>query len=378
MRKLLTITAFLVICASCKEAYNPPLNTPSTGYLVVEGFINSNGNTSTVTLTRTTKLVDSISIVYEHNAQVTIESDNNESFPLTEGFDGVYSSASLQLNPLSKYRVKIHTQNGKEYVSDFVSVKHTPVIDSISWQRENGGVNIYVNTHDDQNNTKYYRWTYSETWEFHSPYLSFLVYQIYPILEVVERPQASRDSLYYCWKTQNSSHIILGTSEKLNEDRIYLPIRYIEPDAEELSVMYYIKLTQYALSHDAYLFYQKLKKNTEQLGSIFDAQPSELSSNLHCTTDKQEPVIGFVEVSEIQTKDIFISNQEVTPWGAPPACSKIVIYNDPDSIKTYKDTYMPLDAVLKRGLQIVKFDAAPPLCVDCTLRGTNKKPSFWP
>ncbi|QEC66113.1 DUF4249 domain-containing protein [Panacibacter ginsenosidivorans] len=381
-KKPLIFFVAIVITVSCKEVYQPNIVSPTTGYLVVEGFINSGGGPTTITLTGTTELVDSVSIAYEHNAQVNIESDNNESFSLEEGFNGIYTSDSLNLNPLSKYRIKINTQNGKEYVSDFVSVKHTPVIDSISWQREYGGVNIYVNTHGDQNNTKYYRWSYSETWEFHAAYISYLDYLRDPfthnVTSLIGRSIESTNSLYYCWKTQNSSHIILGTSEKLNTDRIYLPIRYIEPNAEELSVRYYIKLNQYTLSHDAYNFYQKLKKNTEQLGSIFDAQPSELSGNIHCVSNPEEQAIGFIEVSELQQKDIFISNQQVTPWGTPPDCNRIIIYNDPDSIRPYQDSYIPLHGVLFRGLAIVKFDAAPPSCVDCTLRGTNIKPSFWP
>jgi hypothetical protein len=79
--------------------YNPPLNSPPTGYLVVDGYINSNGGTSTIILTRTTKLSDSVFILYEHNAQVQIESENNEIYPMPEGFNGTYTSAALTLNP---------------------------------------------------------------------------------------------------------------------------------------------------------------------------------------------------------------------------------------------------------------------------------------
>ena len=112
-------------------------------------------------------------IIYEHNAEVNIEGENHETFPLYENGNGVYvSSAALNLNSNEKYRLQIKTRDGKEYVSDFATVKNTPAIDSISWQRENGGLKIYVNTHDPQNNTKYYQWKYEETWEIHSAYLS--------------------------------------------------------------------------------------------------------------------------------------------------------------------------------------------------------------
>src|SRR4030095_7378655 len=90
---------------------------------------------------------------------------------------GEYSIAQLILNSNKKYRLYIRTRDGKEYISDFTAIKHTPPIDSISWQRENGGVRLYVHSHDAQNGTKYYQWKYEETWEFHSDYYSSIKYQ---------------------------------------------------------------------------------------------------------------------------------------------------------------------------------------------------------
>lgn len=380
MKKIIYFLLLIAVANGCKEVYEPHIISPPTGYLVVEGFINSSNGVSNFTLTRTTKLVEDVSILYEHNAQVQIESNNNEVYALMEGLNGTYTSAVLNLNPSADYRVRIRTQDGKEYLSDFTPVTHTPVIDSLNWRKDQTGLSIYVNTHDDQNNTKYYRWNYTETWEFHSPYLSYLDYFRFPGTNEVLGVQGrtNTDALYRCWKTQHSRQIIIGSSEKLSTDRIYLPVRHIEENAEELSVLYYIELNQYAISHDAYLFYQQMEKNTEQLGTIFDAQPSEISGNIHCVSNPNEIAVGFVEVSEEQVKKYFISNEEVRPWVTSYGCSKITIYNHPDSIKPFVDSYIPLNGVTFRGLEIVTFDAAPPICVDCSLRGSNIKPSFWP
>jgi Domain of unknown function (DUF4249) len=380
MKKSLYFLFIIAAATGCKEVYEPNIISPSTGYLVVEGFINSGNGVSMFTLTRTTKLVDNVFVLYERNAQVQIESNGNEVYPLNEGLNGTYTSAVLNLNPSSNYRIRINTQVGKEYLSDFTAVKHTPVADSINWRKDDTGLGVYVNTHDDQNNTKYYRWSYTETWEFHSPYLSYLDYLRDPVTNeaIGVRGRSNTDELYRCWKTQHSTQIIIGSSEKLSTDRIYLPVRHIEENAEELSVLYYIELKQYAISHEAYLFYQQMEKNTEQLGTIFDAQPSEITGNIHCTSNPEEIAIGFVEVSEEQVKKHFISNEEVRPWVSSYSCSKITIYNHPDSIKPFADSYIPLNGVTFRGLEIVTFDAAPPICVDCSLRGTNVKPSFWP
>jgi len=386
IRFIKNITIALLFCLSftaCKEVYKPELHSPETGYLVVEGFINSGDDVTAITLSRTVKAEDVTSIVYEHGASVRVEGENNESFPLNESVNGVYSSAApLHLNADEKYRLHINTTAGQEYVSDYTSVKYTPAIDSVTWQRDNGGVRIYANTHDQQNNSRYYLWKYVETWEFHARYLTFLQYEIDPAtsnaIGVIPSNPSPDTTIYKCWKTVNSSSIIIGSSEKLSENKIYLPIKYIAPNTEELTVLYRMELKQYALSHSAYLFYQQIKKNTEELGTIFDPQPTELNSNIHCVTNPSEPVVGYMEVSQEQTKTLFIRNHEVEPWATPEACELVTVVNDPDSIAPYRYGYMPVQAVSYRGLSIASFSVTTPSCTDCRLRGTNVRPANWP
>ena len=65
---------------------------------------------------------------------------------------------------------------------------------------------------------------------------------------------------------------------------------------------------------------QKMKKNTEQVGTLFDAQPSQISGNFKCLTNPGELVIGFVEVTEEQTKRAFIYNSQVPGWSYNMIC----------------------------------------------------------
>ena len=171
MKKLFLYIIFFFTAFGCKEKFNTDLPSPSTGYLVVEGFIGSGNDPTTINLSRSVKLIDSVNIIYETNASVNVEGENNETFPLNENVNGSYtSSGPLNLNANEKYRIHIITRNNKEYISDFESVKHTPPIDSITFQRENGGLRIFVDTHDAQNNTRYYIWNYEETCEIRSSF----------------------------------------------------------------------------------------------------------------------------------------------------------------------------------------------------------------
>ncbi|MDE3184288.1 MAG: DUF4249 domain-containing protein [Bacteroidota bacterium] len=376
--------AIIIFTTGCKIEYRPPVASPKTGYLVVEGFINSDGGPTTITLSRTLKIYnDSTRDNREHNAIVNIEGSNNETFPLYETGDGVYTSSPLQLNSSEKYRLKIKTQYGKEYESDYSTYRATPDIDSLSWKRDNNGVKIYINTHDDQNNPGYYYWKYEETWEFHSRYISSLkwVYNSHhiPVAVAYTYPDQRIDtSIYRCWKTVNSSNINVGSSEKLNRNLIYYQIMSIEPASEKLSVLYSLNVRQYAVSKEGYAYLQKLKRNTEEIGSIFAAQPSELTGNIHCTTDPSEIAIGYVEVSQEKDKRLYINNSELPGWNYHMACATIIVANDAGEIQK-NGAGLPTIPYAADQFGIHSFyDSYDPNCVDCTLRGSNVKPVFWP
>jgi hypothetical protein len=384
MKKII-LFSFLLLAFACREKYVPQLNEPVTGYLVVEGFINSGASATTITLSRSTKLSNLASIVKETKAVVRVENKaNTSSFPLTETSPGVYTNPQITLNPTDQYRLYIKSSLGKEYVSDYSAVRRTPDIDSVSWRRENGGVQIYANTHDNLANTKYYQFIYDETWEFTSKYSTML--KVYNDRLGNPHHVGYRDSsnpvydakVYRCWKTNVPSNILICSTEKLTKDIVSLfPLTYIDPATWKLGILYSINLKEYALSQQGYRFLEQLRKNTEQLGSIFDAQPSDNNGNMHCITNPDEVVIGFVEVSEEKQKRIFISNAQVPGWNYTQLCdNEIVVRNLPDSIKIANGIPTNVSFGGITGLDYIYF--GPSVCVDCTLRGVNTKPPYWP
>ena len=274
-----------------------------------------------------------------------------------------------------KYRLRIKTTNGREYLSDEIPVQTSPRIDSISWKKTDKGVTIYSNTHDSLNNTKYYRWDYTETWQYHSAYVARYVYVDYGVL-------AQGDPGYYeCWVTKDSKDFFLASSEKLSQDIIYEnPIRFIPINSIELTIKYSILVRQYTLTKEAYEYLVNLKKNTEQTGSIFDPQPSELTSNIHAV-NSTEPVLGFVTACTVDTKRIYISHEDVEPWLYVYKCGTIVFPTSPPEVVAYyfnpDAEYAPIE--LKPGNSPVpSMIGSTKGCVDCrTQGGVTTKPAFW-
>jgi hypothetical protein len=383
LKLVMTYVITMTLFTQCKQEYNPHIEGKTTGLLVVEGFINSGQGSTIIRLSRSSGLEDT-TLRSESGAQLNVEGEDGSSFLLFDNGNGEYTVAQLSLYDGVKYRLHIRTSDGKEYASDYTSVKYTPPIDSITWQRENDGVRLYANAHDPQNETKYYQWKYEETWEIHSAYYNELVYVADPLTSTPTAvaykylDQHADTTIYKCWSTLISSTIVLGSTEKLTTDLVYLPVQYIEPRSEKLSVLYSINLRQYAITKDEYLFLQKMKKNTEQLGTIFDPQPSEISGNIHCLTDESETVIGHVEISQEQVERLFISNSQVPDWNYDPGCVFKEIDNKPDSIAMYGVGLMPTLVAKDTIRGIRSFYASTPQCVDCTLRGVHQKPDFWP
>jgi hypothetical protein len=345
---------------------------------VVEGVLNPGAGPTSISLSRTSR-IDTNGFRYEPNAIVTVEGKDNTTRPLVFTGGGTYNSPNLNLIMGNEYRLRIRTTNGKEYLSAYVKAKLTPAIDSVGYKRDNEGVHLYVNAHDVTNDTRYYRWDFDETWEIRSYYYSGYIYV--PGNNTV-RDRTVTEDVSRCWKYSQSSSIALGTSERLQSDVIFQsPINFIVDNDEKLCVRYSVLVRQYALDKEGYKFYELLKRNTENLGSIFDAQPSEIKGNIQCTTDPQEPVIGYVSISTTVQKRVFINNAELPGWRLYEFCPSSKVANHPDSIRAayandglspYSASYSPVT-----GLIDGYHSSAPP-CVDClTRRASNVKPSYW-
>src|SRR5688572_15320288 len=145
----------LLSTGSCVEPYlTPPIEAPE-GLLVVDGYLNSGFGQSFIQLSRTQNLADTIAPQPELHAQIFFEGDRGTVLSLSEKENGVYSLANTNVMSNENYRLRIKTSTGREYASEYVSVKATPALDSVSWKAEEDGLQLYANTHDEQNNTWY-------------------------------------------------------------------------------------------------------------------------------------------------------------------------------------------------------------------------------
>lgn len=372
--KVLKVVLLVMLFFSCRKPYNPEITTVNSNVLVVEGMINIGSDSTIIKLSRTQPIGDKTKNKPEIGAVVTVESDANDKYVLAEKIQGSYVSPGLNLAKTKKYRLSIKTSKGINYLSDYVEVKVTPPMDSLNYKATEDGVQLYVNTHDESNNSRYYRWDYNETWEIYAAYGSTLIWENG---RVNDRDMVN-NNITRCWRTNNNHPISIASSAKLEKDLIYnAPIAFIKSDSEKVSQKYSIRVRQYALTKEAYEFWENLKKSTESLGSIFDPQPSQLAGNIRNVSNASEPVIGYISAGTYSEKRIFIARNELPQWQYvyPFSCAADTIYP-----ANYKATFEAGDIIPLLELEVSGDRAILSTvrsCADCTIRGSNKRPDFW-
>jgi hypothetical protein len=372
MNKLFFVFAVLLI-VGCKDKYDIQLKDTDKSLLVVEGTLAAGQDSTIITLSKTVTVNDKTNFKPVLNANLSVEEKNGATIPLIQIGNGKYANSQLGLIIGNNYRLHIRTNDNREYVSDYVVAKQTPAIDSITWKKQIDGLVIYANTHDSTNSTKYYKWDYDETWEIRSYYVADYAYV--GGSTIIYSPVHN----YRCWKYGISNTINIGTSAQLSSDVISeAPIQFLPLGSEKLSVRYSILARQQSLTKEAYEYLQLMKKNTESVGSIFDPLPSELKGNIHCISNPDEGVIGYLTASSFSWKRFFVTAQEAD-WKFSENCSEVDrVKNNPDSIKLWVPAFLPWGAEeIVPGVPTYYY-MSPATCVDCTLRnGSLGMPSYW-
>ena len=371
MRNLLYII-ITVLLTGCIEPYNPVEVKDINGRLVIEGTISD--NESVITLRTSVILSEKLTgDETVDDAFVCVEKDNGEQLPGVYKGDGIYVVSTGKLDAGMKYRLYVEA-GGEEYRSEFLYPLFTPEIDSIAPLKKGEGepVFICVNTHDPDDGSRYYIWSYKEIWEVKAELFANYGYLIPNFPQMFTT--ATSENTYYCWGRDNSKKMLLGSSDMLSENVIYQK-RLIEIpcDNDKLSILYYITVKQNQIRKEAFDYYSNILKNAEQTGSIFAPIPSEMRGNILCVTNPEIHVIGYIDVSTTKEKDVFIPES-------------IGLYEAPFGICYREITTDPKFAYPILGYYEISFSIplppkyAPFSCVDCRMKenASKNRPDFWP
>ena len=388
---VLGMVALLLI--GCVEEYTLDTNSTTESDIVIQGRILS-GDKSIIYVTRTQPLNSKESTESILNAQITIIGQNGYKSELAE-FNiekdcYIIDTEDLQDNTL--YALQVEVEN-ETYQSEFQSLLATPEIDNINYKERNDGISIHVSTHNDNDASRYYMWSYEEDWEFHAalnilglPGIPVFNKKTYPDLV----PGGSKNPYLYCWKHAESSNIFIYSTEQLDENTVKdIELIRIPVDDIRISYIYSILVKQWSLNEKAFNYYRTLEKMTEESSGLFTPMPSEIKGNITCISSPSKKAHGFVLASEITTKRVFIYENQFEQihseydyeciWKTPDDSRPTWYFDWVQAIQGNGAIAITTDGDLL-GKDYLYNTLYSRECVDCrAVEGsTKKRPDFWP
>jgi len=359
----------LLLLNSCIVQFIPEVDEVKE-LLVVEALITDQPEAYVVKLSKSLPLGRKNVAKPLKGCIVRVSDDLGNTYSFKESVAGTYLTDPTQFRGIIGrwYTLRISTNttyNNLNYESFPMELKKVPGIDSIYYEKktirektENSqlieGCQIYLNTHDPENKCKFYRWEYSETWEFRLPY------------DVTNN---------ICWLSNNSDKINIKNTSVYGQDRISrYPLNYISNTTDRLRVKYSLLVNQYSLNEDEFLYWEKLQNVAEQVGGLYDMTPAAIPSNIWCIQDPAEKVLGYFSVSAKASKRIFIKDYFSGVINMYSDCPSDTV--GPGHIEGL-NTYVWIIEDYSDGMPPIIVLTDKKGCADCTVRGTNKEPIFW-
>ncbi|WP_296705247.1 DUF4249 domain-containing protein [Algoriphagus sp.] len=383
MRKVATyLFVFLLLLSACREPFNPEIEPTDLKVLVVEGYLDTEGLPSILNLSYTRNINSDNSFTPTYpNANVFLESESGVQYDLIPLGNGSYEFAQ-NISESENYRLRILVDDGSSYTSDLLRPILTPEIIDVGFERNEEGVEVYLTTKGDENADDFL-WTFEETYAFRPKISTAYRYDL-DLENVILATDENRTDL--CYRGELSSDLILETSSRFEDQFVFRQsITQIPTGDERISVRYSILISQKALDKNASDFWEVLRKNTDDIGSIFSPLPSNIGGNIKNDQNPIAPVVGYLSLGTVRQRRLFIGVGDVFPWPKVDIPDYFGCIVEPDTIEfeNYKTAFLSggytpaIPIFCDTCYDPIGFRKAERRCTDCTLRGTNVKPDFW-
>jgi len=391
---LLALTVILSLFKACVERYYPGEDQLKTGTLVINAHLTSLAGEQVIEISRSAGLTyPSFDPVSGCLAEVIREDGELRIFSESEpGYYMAFLDESF-LKTGTSYMLHVSTPDGKEYESGFTKLRPVPAIDSLYYEVEHNsyasesdstsGVHFFLDFTYDDEEYEYIRWDLTETYEIHNR--EDLNYYI---LDLDHWVKLMPDTSIYlvCYITNKLISIYsmslsyLNIGHYIKKSLSFVPNNKLE---QKLQHKYSLLVKQYSLGEEAFNYWNELKKNSQEQGSLFDRQPALLKSNIHNVNDETEVVLGFFSMAGMVEKRVFA----IEPEGLDLSPYEDYCYAEPamgTPVEFKVGRPYPIDPapmyfatpLLSPDLPLVVVNYR---CVDCReyKNSTHIPPDFW-
>jgi len=377
----LGLLMLMLMVSSCIKPFYPEIDSLDANKLVISGQLTDEGGIQTVNISVTSSPADPEYLPVS-GCTVQILDNAGNVFSMTDNGNGNYQTSieSSVLLPGTAYKLQVITPAGERIESSFDTLSVCPEIDSVYYQVENiegsvageftRGIQFYTDLKASVGDSRYFRWDVIETWEYHAEYpLEWYydgeVHHVWP-------PDYSR---MVCWSTLKIPNIYTLTTRNLTENRYQkFPLHYVNNLSSRLMYGYSLLLKQYAMSEEAYVYWDKLRINSKQEGGLYQTQPLAIKGNMQNTSYPEHEVLGYFGVYSVKTRRIFVNPIPELPLDFSTMCNPSALRVG--LVEITPDNYPGFLMGNANGYFLVYLN---PECVDCTKSGgVTVKPDFWP
>lgn len=382
-RLILILFPVILLLPGCVEPFEPVIDERQVS-LVVDGTLTDREGYHSVRISRSGAFNDPEHIP-ETGCQVEITGSGGGKVTLNESEPGFYErwieQSFLVVNQV--YQLHIVTGEGTEYYSLPDTLFPCAPVDTIYYKQEiretadrdrpENGIQFFTDLNIQEQQARNYRWKMEETWEYHAPYPIQYIFQD-SVLDLGEES----DSLMVCWRTREIKSIRTLTTSQITGNRVEgIPLNYVSNQSNRLKVRYSLLLRQYALSTQAFQYWNQLQNQSSEGGGLYETQPVRIEGNVYNPSDPEERVLGNFNVSAMKEKRIFLNERFHFLIQDYPCTPQPIEEVYPDGMGEIPESAYPVYLIATSELG-PPWLMADDVCFDCTQGGgTTDPPDFW-
>ena len=331
----------LGLCYSCVTPVNDFEQISYAKFLTIDATLTDQLNTTKVQIYRSSD--DLANSVFKPVTQAKVYFMDEQGLKeiQTESLvAGTYLPAKNFVGKVgSTYTLFIETSDGSIYQSSPETMKSTPDLENVitrfglqdnfsKGDARRGGFNIYLDFQDPATVGDNYQWVWKHFERANTcSNCVFGTYNFRLNTCVISSPPTSLTFNYSCnadcWNITYSSELNVFSDAYLNGQRV--TGKQVARVPFDSTSTYYLQLEQRAITRNVFNYYQGLKIQTQNNGTLFDV-PAEtrFSFNIKSKTNPEEKILGIFDVYSVKKKIFYIDRLKGIASDESPVYTNVI------------------------------------------------------
>ena len=309
MRSWLALTGLMTLCA-CAEVID--LGTEfSTPQLLINGRFTQGIHGNTIELAMTS----AVNAQQEplRGARIVLVAESGATEPYVEVKDGFYELLNEQIlgEPGQAYHIEMTLPDGRLFRTDPAVMPNKVATDHLEWKARTQVIPVDRGGAITRNVVEFFVRTDIHNPE-EEPLIRWNLMETYLFAEFT-RHRGADDPPLRCFvtKTLDVQNVLLYDGSELMANEI--PRRTIVARKHDSTFYdaYYFHVVKSSLTPDAFRFWKQIEQTANAQGSIFDQPLAPIRSNVYNINDPADHVLGYFEVSYVDTARVLINDNDI-------------------------------------------------------------------